>query len=93
MILHYDPNNDATNITEKEKELRKDPILFGVLENSKKLYYVGDWKDEYCNLTLETMFAELGEDILTMNNKSVKTFINSGGTYMPKRNKNQPGII
>ncbi len=86
-ILHYDPNNDATDITEVEKEIRKDPILFGLLKNSKKLYYIGDWKDEYCDLTLEEMFIELEEEVLTINNRTVKTFINNAGTYNPKRKK------
>lgn len=87
VVLHYDPNNDATDITELEKEIKKDPILFGLLENSKKLYYIGDWKDDYCDLTLEDMFIELEEEVLTINNRSVKTFINNGGSHTPKRKK------
>ena len=87
VVLHYDPNNDATDITEAEKEIKKDPILFGVLENSRKLYYIGDWKDDYCDLTLEDMFVELEEEVLTINNRTVKTFINNGGSHTPKRKK------
>lgn len=52
-ILHYDPDGKSSELTEKEKERRKDPILFGLLKGSKKLYYVGDWIDEFCDLTFD----------------------------------------
>ena len=75
VILHYDPANNGENLTKKEVEKKKDPILFGVIKNSKKLYYIADWKDEYCELTLEEMFKTLKGKVLQINNKSVKTFI------------------
>ena len=44
------------------KERRdKDPILFGAFENKvtgdimERFYYIGDWEDEYCDLTLDKM--------------------------------------
>lgn len=76
VILHYDPNNDATEYTEKEiEEIKKDPILFGVVANSRKLYYIADWKDDYCDLTLDKMFETLGEKVKNINNRTVKTAI------------------
>lgn len=87
VILHYDPYNDATILTKKEKEVKKDPILFGVMEHSRKLYYIGDWKDEYCDLTLEDMFTSLGEKVLEINNDNLKTYINTAGEYKQKREK------
>lgn len=75
VVLHYDPENNGAELTKEEIEKKKDPILFGVIKNSKKLYYIADWKDEYCDLTLEEMFNVLGEKVLKINNKSVKTFI------------------
>lgn len=75
VILHYDPKDNGEKPTKAEIEKKKDPILFGLIKNSKKLYYVADWKDEYCDLTLEEMFNVLGEKVLKINNKSVKTFI------------------
>ena len=42
----------------------KDPILFGVFKDSSsksvidRFYYLGDWVDEYCDLTLDKMLAE-----------------------------------
>ena len=45
-----------------EKERReKDPILFGTFQNQSnrtvidRFYYIGDWEDEYCDLTLDKM--------------------------------------
>ncbi len=75
VILHYDPENNGEKLTKEEIEKKKDPILFGVIKNSRKLYYIADWKDDYCELTLEEMFNVLGGKVLMINNKTVKTFI------------------
>lgn len=82
VILHYDPNNDATDLTNFEKEERvkreKDPILFGVIKDSRRLYYVADWIDDYCNLTLDTVIETLQEKVGEINNDTVKTYIDLG---------------
>lgn len=49
-----------------EKERRdKDPILFGVFKDNTtvadRFYFIGDWVDEYCDLTLDKMVAEYTE--------------------------------
>ena len=46
-----------------EKERRdKDPILFGVFKNdgnvADRFYFLGDWVDEYCDLTLDKMVEQ-----------------------------------
>ena len=48
-----------------EKERReKDPILFGTFQNQSnrtvidRFYYLGDWEDEHCDLTLDKMVNE-----------------------------------
>lgn len=55
---------DYTGTTERQvmKERReKDPILFGTFQNADthsvidRFYYLGDWVDEYCDLTLDKM--------------------------------------
>lgn len=73
VILHYDPIGDASESTKKEKEIEKDPILFGVMQNSTKLYFIADWIDEYCDLTLEKMLDTLGEKATTINNKTINS--------------------
>lgn len=72
VILHFDPQDKATELTKKEKEARKDPILFGVLRNSTKLYFIADWKDEYCDLTLEDMVNTMGKDVFEINNDTIE---------------------
>lgn len=61
-----------------QKERReKDPILFGVFLDrdrqaiNERFYYIGDWVDEYCDLTLDKMVAE-------MKNYRQKTAENQG---------------
>lgn len=63
-ILHFDPDAKVYKMTAEEKqELRRkknDPILFGVISGSRSLYYIADWKDEYCDLTLEKFIQVSG---------------------------------
>ena len=77
VILHYDPDHKNTALTKKEKEIAKDPILFGLIRDSRKLYFIVDWKDEYCDLTLDKMFEVLKEKVSEINNDSVKSYIRS----------------
>lgn len=51
-VLTYDPKKKDKIETEADRAKRKDPILFGLISGSDKLYYVTDWVDEYCDLTL-----------------------------------------
>jgi hypothetical protein len=82
VILHYDPHNDATDLTKVEQEeikkREKDPIIFGVIKDSRRLYYVGDWIDEYCSLTLDVLLETLQERVNVVNNDNVKTYLDTG---------------
>ena len=61
VVLHYDPDGRATQMTEAEvAEAKKDPILFGVIENRRRLYFIADWVDEQCDLTLDQIADTLG---------------------------------
>lgn len=64
VILFYDPNKKAY----KEE---KDPILFGVIKGVRKLYYIADWMDEYCDLTLEQFIDKFGEEAIKANDITV----------------------
>lgn len=64
VVLHFDPEAKAFAETEKEKEARKDPILFGLMKDVTKLYYVGDWIDEYCDLTLDQLAETMGRGVV-----------------------------
>lgn len=61
---------DYTQKTSKRVDAtrkEKDPILFGAFFDSKnricvdRFYYLGDWIDEYCDLTLERMVNECNQ--------------------------------
>lgn len=60
VVLYYDPDGKIYQETEKERAKRKDPILFGLIAGSKKLYYIADWIDEHCDLTLEQFVDIIG---------------------------------
>lgn len=60
-IVFTDYTGEAERTVEKEKR-DKDPILFGVIHHPAKdkvptdrLYYIADWVDEYCDLTLDEL--------------------------------------
>jgi hypothetical protein len=65
-ILHYDPESKAVALTKKEIEKKKDPIMFGLVQGSRRLYHVGSWKDEFCDLTFADMVEKYGKDVLTL---------------------------
>lgn len=65
VVLHYDPGLKSwaeTHADKVEAAKKKDPILFGVIAGSRKCYYVGDWINEFCDLTLDKMAEALGSN-------------------------------
>lgn len=48
----------------KKTEQKRDPILFGVIRGSDKLYFIADWIDEYCDLTFEKITSQLSKEII-----------------------------
>ena len=69
VVVHYSDliskaaNVEKTESAEKEKKeraKRRDPILFGLIKNSRKLYYICDWVTDTDDLTLEKLEKELG---------------------------------
>lgn len=71
VVMHYDPDGKAWKDTYDEKQKRKDPILFGVIKDMKKLYVIGDWKDEYCDLTVTDFIDKFGINAIEANNITV----------------------
>lgn len=61
VVMHYDPKKENTELTKKEKERKRDPILFGIIKGSRNFYFIGDWIDEYCDLTLKEAVAIIEE--------------------------------
>lgn len=74
-VMHYDSGIPSFRMTKEEEERERarksDPILFGLIKGTKCLYYIGDWTDDDCDLTLEELmdkgkFSE--EDITIKDN-------------------------
>ena len=82
---------DYTGAEERkvQKEKRdKDPILFGAFKNQRnvadRFYFLGDWVDEYCDLTLDKMIEQY------KNKKGYSPVINN---YIPNTSKELLSII
>ena len=62
-VLFTDYTGKVERKVEKERRCA-DPILFGTFQNEKdrtvvdRFYYLGDWEDEFCDLTLDKMVGE-----------------------------------
>jgi hypothetical protein len=69
VVLYIDFNNEMQRKVEADRarqratEVARDPILFGVLEGSRKLYFVADWIDEFCDLTLDQIIRRLNNPL------------------------------
>ena len=70
--------------TNKEKIKEKDPILFGIQSHMPdKLYYVIDWIDEHCDLTLDKFIDDIKKSdpdydvdkLDTINEKLIKKLV------------------
>lgn len=61
-VVFTDYTGETRSKIEKERR-EKDPILFGNIFVdglvSPKFYFIGDWVDEYCDLTLDKMIEEI----------------------------------
>lgn len=89
VVLYYDPDGKIYKETAKEEAKRKDPIIFGVIAGSNKLYYVADWIDEYCDLTLEAFIDAIGvnKDELHMDYDPSKTNNDNKPNEVSKKKK------
>jgi len=69
VVLHYDPEAKSYAQTQAEKKAeeaaRRDPILFGVLEGRRRLYFIGDWVDTLCDLTLDQVAELIGANSIS----------------------------
>lgn len=75
-VLYFD--NSATkfslvkeSLDDEERRKRRDPILFGMINGSRKLYYVADWITEDDDLTLEKLETVIGEKALDLGKEKL----------------------
>lgn len=61
-VLYYDPNQEVFTWHEEEEQRRlaRDPILFGMIDGSDKLYYICDWVYKDDDITMEKVEAIIG---------------------------------
>lgn len=104
VFTDYTGKIEKQAIEERRKE--KDPILFGTFQDKKnkvimdRFYFLGDWEDEYCDLTLDKMVVEMksvaNEDILrkistplTLDEikRQLKTLEDNNGTFRMTEDK------
>jgi hypothetical protein len=71
VVLHYDYSGKSVDDTKAEKQKKKDPILFGVISGSNRLYFIGDWIDEYCDLTLDMVIKKIGKEVNVVDKESI----------------------
>lgn len=62
-VMHYDPKGEALKQI-KEEEWRRDPILFGMIVGSDRLYFVKDWTTKTDDITIKKICDVLGMDKL-----------------------------
>ncbi|MFA5696665.1 MAG: hypothetical protein WC917_04490 [Bacilli bacterium] len=71
IIYHYYNEEIEKKIAKKQKRSpdeqgkMRDPILFGYIKESDRLYFVADWEDEYCDLTFDEIIDVVGDNKLT----------------------------
>ncbi len=62
VVLYYDPGVEVLKFhtEEEDRRLARDPILFGMIEGSNKLYYICDWIYNDDDLTMDKVENVLG---------------------------------
>jgi hypothetical protein len=68
VIFHYynseleEKREKKQKMSESEKSAMRDPILFGIIKETNRLYFVDDWEDEFCDLTFDEIVDVVGLD-------------------------------
>jgi len=61
-VLHYDPDGRGNKLTQTEIRAKRDPVLFGLIKNSRRLYLIADWIDTTCDLTFEELLKHFEQN-------------------------------
>lgn len=97
-VLFTDYSMKETKKVAKERR-DKDPILFGAFKSAdnndipeQRFFYIGDWKDDYCELTLEEMLTqyETSESVGAKYNIEIPKDVDALKEYMGLIEKKQP---
>lgn len=60
------------DMSQTERDNMKDPVLFGKIKESDKLYFIADWDDEYCDLTFDELTEHLTKETIEEPNLEIK---------------------
>lgn len=71
--------SDKVGRTVAKEQRNKDPIVFGTFQSKQtntvieRFYYIGDWVDEYCDLTLDKLITQSSKAGKTSIEHTIKT--------------------
>lgn len=68
VIYHYwneESQKDVKHMSQDEKAKMRDPIIFGIIRETNRLYFIADWEDEYCDLTFDELVDVVGKEEIT----------------------------
>ena len=66
-IYHYWNEEEQQKVEKKEKicpeekAKMRDPVMFGLIKGSNRMYFIGEWDDEYCDLSFNEMIGVMGK--------------------------------
>jgi len=75
VVFHYwneMKEEDKKVMSDDEKQKMRDPILFGIIKENDRLYFIADWEDEYCDFTFDEIIDVLGKEDEEFEIKPVK---------------------
>lgn len=104
-ILFTDYTHKLQKKLQKETEVARDPILFGVFEDNihinERFYFIADWVDEYCDLTFDKFVSAFQRDVSYKSTspdklKDLHAYLDSlelrNGKYVKKQSY-KPGFL
>jgi len=58
-------------MTQEEKAAHRDPVIFGIIKETNRLYFIDDWEDEYCDLSFDEIVDVIGHSAIKKDPKIV----------------------
>lgn len=92
-VIHYDNtlsrfNKMAADIDEeRERRRKRDPILVGLMQGSRKLYYICDWVTKEDDLTIDRVEEVIGKKLSNLE------AIEHGIDYLEKENEKLDQVV
>jgi hypothetical protein len=83
-IIYFDNNRNILKLNEEQVRRAKDPILFGMIKNSRRLYFIADWITADDDLTLDKFYEILGnpalkeqQELVELSSANLENLINN----------------